>query len=156
MAKNLPAKWETWVRSLEKTWEEPLELSMEILYNILAWRIPMDREAWQAIVHGGHKEFDRTDLLSTLCIFEERENFTACSAPCWHHEKNHLFKSDTIMNFSRQVQCGCHWIIMLKYEQKSGLSWNTELFLFNVIIKILNFRLNTLPLCLWLSRWRKW
>ena len=32
---------------------------------------------------------------------------------------------------------------MLKYKQKSGLSWNTELFLFNVIIKILTFRLNT-------------
>ena len=66
MAKNLPAKGETWVRSLEKTWEEPLELSMAIQYNILAWRIPMDRGAWQATVHGGHKEFDRTDLLSTL------------------------------------------------------------------------------------------
>ena len=81
MAKNPPAKWETWVRSLEKTWEEPLELSMVIQYNILAWRIPMDREAWRAIVYGGHKEFDRTDLLSTLCIFEERENFTACFCP---------------------------------------------------------------------------
>jgi len=81
MAKNLPAKWETWVRPLEKMWEEPLELSMAIQYNILAWRIPMDRGAWWTTVHGGHKEFDRTDQLNTLCIFKERENFTTCFCP---------------------------------------------------------------------------
>ena len=26
---------------------------------------PMDREAWQAAVHGGHKESDKTDQIST-------------------------------------------------------------------------------------------
>ena len=39
---------ETWVRSLG--WEDPLEEGMAILSSILAWRIPMDRGAWQ--VHG--------------------------------------------------------------------------------------------------------
>ena len=36
--KNLPAMWETWVRSLG--WEDPLEKGMATLSSILAWRIP--------------------------------------------------------------------------------------------------------------------
>ena len=37
MVKNLPAMWETWVRSLG--WEGPLEESMATHSSILAWRI---------------------------------------------------------------------------------------------------------------------
>ena len=48
--KNPPAIWETWAQSLG--WEDPLEESMATYSGILAWRIPMDRGAWQAIVHG--------------------------------------------------------------------------------------------------------
>ena len=48
--KNLPAMWETWVRSLD--WEDPLEEGMAIHSCILAWRISMNRGAWQATVHG--------------------------------------------------------------------------------------------------------
>ena len=47
--KNLPAMQETWVQSLG--WEDPLEEGMAAHSTILAWRIPMDREAWQATVH---------------------------------------------------------------------------------------------------------
>ena len=47
---NPPAKWETWVRSLGQ--EDPLEEGMAIHSSNLAWRIPMDRGAWQATVHG--------------------------------------------------------------------------------------------------------
>ena len=32
--------------------EYPLEKEMATHSSILAWTIPMDREAWQAIVHG--------------------------------------------------------------------------------------------------------
>ena len=32
-------------------WEDPLEEDMATHFSILAWRIPMDREAWQATVH---------------------------------------------------------------------------------------------------------
>ena len=36
--KNLPAMWETWVRSLG--WEDPLEKGKATYSSILAWRIP--------------------------------------------------------------------------------------------------------------------
>ena len=47
--KCLPAMWETWIRSLG--WEDPLEGGMAAHSSILAWRILMDRGAWQATVH---------------------------------------------------------------------------------------------------------
>ena len=40
--KNLPAVWETWVRSL--SWEDPLEKEMATHSSILAWRIPWAKE----------------------------------------------------------------------------------------------------------------
>ena len=36
--KNLPAMWETWVRSLG--WEDPLEKGKATRSSILAWRLP--------------------------------------------------------------------------------------------------------------------
>ena len=48
--KNLSTMRETWVRSLG--WEDPLEEGMATHSSILAWRIPMDRGAWWATVHG--------------------------------------------------------------------------------------------------------
>ena len=46
---NLPAMWETWVRSLG--WEDPLEEGMATCSSILTCRIPMDSGAWQATVY---------------------------------------------------------------------------------------------------------
>ena len=40
----------TWVRSLGQ--EDPLENEMATHSDILAWKSPMDRGAWQATVHG--------------------------------------------------------------------------------------------------------
>ena len=51
LVKNLPAMWETWVRSLG--WENPLEKGKVTHSSILAWRIPWD-----------HKELDMTKQLS--------------------------------------------------------------------------------------------
>ena len=48
--KNPPAMRETWVLSLG--WEDSLEEGMAIHSSILAWRIPTDRGARQAAVHG--------------------------------------------------------------------------------------------------------
>ena len=59
--KNLPAMQETQemgVQSLGR--EDPLEEDMATHSSILAWRIPMDRGAWRATVHGVAKR--RTQL----------------------------------------------------------------------------------------------
>ena len=42
LVKNLPAVWETWVRSLD--WEDLLEEGMATHSSILAWRIPMTED----------------------------------------------------------------------------------------------------------------
>ena len=58
MVKNLSAMWETWIQSLG--WEDPLEEGMENHSSVLAWRIPVDRGAWLATVHGV-TELDMTE-----------------------------------------------------------------------------------------------
>ena len=50
LVKNTPAMQETWVRSLG--WEDPLEEGMATHSSIFAGRIPVDRGAWWAVVHG--------------------------------------------------------------------------------------------------------
>ena len=57
MVKNLLAMQETWGRSLG--WEDPLEKEIATHSSILAERIPMDRGAWQATVHGVAKSQSR-------------------------------------------------------------------------------------------------
>ena len=58
LIKNLLAMRETWVQSLGS--EDPLEEGMATRFSILAWRIPVDRGAWRAAVHGVTKS--RTPL----------------------------------------------------------------------------------------------
>ena len=48
MVKDSLGMQETWVRSLG--WEDPLKEDMATHSSILAWRVPMDRGAWQAIL----------------------------------------------------------------------------------------------------------
>ena len=71
-AKNPPAVWNTWVRSLG--WEDPLEEGMATHSSILAWRIAMDRGAWRAAVHGVAKNrtwlSDSTHTSTHLLITE--------------------------------------------------------------------------------------
>ena len=55
MLKNLPAIQETQIQSLGG--EDPLEEGMATHSSILAWRIPMDRGAWQSTVHGVAKSW---------------------------------------------------------------------------------------------------
>ena len=60
--KNLPAMWETWVRSLG--WEDSLEKERATHSSILAWRIPWPEESgglWSV----GSQRSDMTERLST-------------------------------------------------------------------------------------------
>ena len=45
-------------------WEDPLEEGMVSHSSILAMENSMDRGAWQATVHGGHKKSDMTEWLT--------------------------------------------------------------------------------------------
>ena len=54
--------WEIWVRSLG--WEDPLEEVMATHFSILACRIPLDRGAWQAAIHGVTESY-MSERLST-------------------------------------------------------------------------------------------
>ena len=54
--KNPPAMRETWIPSLD--WKDTLEEEMATHSGILVWRIPMDRGAWWATVHGVTKNQD--------------------------------------------------------------------------------------------------
>ena len=42
-------------------WEDPLEEDMATYSGILAWRIRIDRGAWQAAVHEVCRELDTTE-----------------------------------------------------------------------------------------------
>ena len=50
IVKNPPAIQETWLRSLG--WEDPLEEGMATHSSVLVLRIPIDKGAWQTVVHG--------------------------------------------------------------------------------------------------------
>ena len=65
IVKNPPAVWETWIRSLGR--EDPLEKGLATDSSFLAWRIPIDRGAWWAIVHRLTKSWTR---LSDLHFFK--------------------------------------------------------------------------------------
>ena len=65
--KNSPTMWDP-----SLGWEDPLEESMATHSSILAWRIPMDRGAWQTTVHGV-TESDMTEQLHSLTHTVERE-----------------------------------------------------------------------------------
>ena len=58
MVKNLPAMWETWVRSLGR--EDPLERGMATNSSILAWRIPWTEEPG-GLQSMGLKELDTAE-----------------------------------------------------------------------------------------------
>ena len=55
LIKNLPSMQETLLQFLGQ--EDPLEEGMSTHSSILAWRIPMDRGAWWATVHGVAKSW---------------------------------------------------------------------------------------------------
>ena len=78
MVKNRPAVWEMWAQSLG--WEDPLEEGMATHSSILAWRIPMDRGAWWAAVHGVTKSQPRLSTSTAWCVYLHREHIWELSS----------------------------------------------------------------------------
>ena len=82
MVKNSP-EIQTWVQSL--VWEDPMEEGMATHSSILAWRIPMDRGAWQTAVHGVTKSQTRLRDFTFTFHFPalEKEMATHSSVLAW-------------------------------------------------------------------------
>ena len=57
-------------------WEAPLEESMGTHSSVLAWRIPMDRGAWRATVHGVTKVGHDWSALAHMHIVDYTFLFT--------------------------------------------------------------------------------
>ena len=77
VVKNSPAvpePQEMRVRSLGR--EDPLEEGMATHSSILAWRIPMDRGAWQATTHRVEKNQIRLKQLGTQVHYAFGSHFT--------------------------------------------------------------------------------
>ena len=70
--KNPPAMQTTWVWSLDQ--EDPLEVCMATHYSILAWRIPVDRGAWQSTRHRVAKSQRRLSTAHDMWILFKRLN----------------------------------------------------------------------------------
>ena len=73
------------VRSLG--WKDPLEDGMATHSRILAWRIPMDRGAWRATVHGVTKSRTRLKRLSTHASCTTQISFPFQSEAVYSLEK---------------------------------------------------------------------
>ena len=99
--KNLPAMNQTLVQSLG--WEDPLEKGVVTHSSILAWRIPVDRGAWRAAVHGvtesrvGHhrasnhsRAWDNLQILMLKKAKEETQIYlsTSCMLSLLHSESS--------------------------------------------------------------------
>ena len=78
MVQNPPAMWETWVQSLDR--EDSLEEGVATHSSTPAWRIPMDRGAWRATVHGVTRSWTQ---LSNFTFTSKLESQLVSSAAIW-------------------------------------------------------------------------
>ena len=91
LAKNLPAQAgdiRAWVRSLG--WQDPLEEGMATHSSVLAWRIPMDRGDWWAIIHGVAESRTRWKRQHTHTVRCEEVETRCCAHEtyimlCWYY-----------------------------------------------------------------------
>ena len=81
MVKNTTEIRETWARSLG--WEDPLEKEMATHSYILAWRVPIDRGAWQATVPGVRVRHDWATKHNTSSEPLSKDQLYPCRS--WYH-----------------------------------------------------------------------
>ena len=88
--KNLPAIREIWVQSLG--WGDTLEEEMATHFSIFAWRIPMDRVVWWAIVHGVSKSWMQLSTATEhISFYPRKDGFLLLSLfPSLHHHQKQL------------------------------------------------------------------
>ena len=118
----LPAMWETWVRSLG--WEDPLEEGMATQSSILAWRIPMDRGAWGATVHGVAKSRTQLKRLSSHTSKNNlRAPWTSWSTAAKCTEKGCFFSHRSQLSGAPPATAGLSAKQVFRDKQAEGLSF---------------------------------
>ena len=91
----------TWVWSLG--WEELLEKGMTSHSSILAWRIPMNRGAWWATVHGITKS---QTWLSDRVYSTAQGDYNHCQPPLPRASSLRILKSAKKQRSYKLSQCG--------------------------------------------------
>ena len=94
---------ETWVQFLG--WDEPLEEGMATHSSTLAWRIPMDRGAWRAIVYEV-AELDLTERLSTESKAQKKKRKHSTISIIWIYHS--LF-----IHLSTEGHLGCFQVLTI-------------------------------------------
>ena len=138
MVKNPAAMREIWVQSLD--WEDPLEEGMATHSSVLAWRIPVDKEAWRATVHAV-SELDTTEWLILLHFHfqvchsfssKKQLSFNFMAAVTIHNDFGAQEKKNLILPFSflyplssplGSALCKNAKRHMLKANQGRGRDW---------------------------------
>ena len=73
----------------------------------------MDRGAWQATVHGGHKESDTTELI-TLSLSKRHKNINIIHVPGEHQTVRDFFLGGGLQNH-------CRWTVAMKLKNTCSL-----------------------------------
>ena len=89
-------------------WEDPLEEGMATHSSILAWRIPMDREGWRAIVCRVTKNRTRLKQLST---------HTRTRRPYFWRVKFWLLIESKVEETDQNLKC---WIVVVIIAERRG------------------------------------
>ena len=94
-------------------WEDPLEEGMATHPSILTWRIPMDRGAWRATVHGVAKRQTRLSNSARTKRFIHIYSFGECtktSKPCVHYTVQCFWAvCDTMHHNLEEAHFKCSW-----------------------------------------------
>ena len=113
--KRLPARWETWVRSLGQ--EDPLEKEMATHSSTLAWKIPRTEKPGRLQSIGSQRVgHDRATSLSLLCMRH------CVYATCWGEK----MKSETKKHLSSGSASPWKHVVERKQDGKWAVGCNSK------------------------------
>ena len=119
---------EMWVWSLGQ--EDPLEKGIATHSSILAWRTPMDRGVWRAIVHGVAESLTRLST-SSLCYGLKLERLTEIHSKiiiCLYHLSAPLRENSCFIPISVSMRSAARtlerWMKLRGLKSSTGLESN--------------------------------
>ena len=112
MVKNMPAIWETQVRSLD--WEDPLEEGMATHSSILAWRIPWTEEPGGLQSMGSHRV--RHDWATNTFTLPVLYLLYQPDSPDLIHKPHHMKESVTEPLSPGMGTSGISWALSVQFS----------------------------------------